>query len=259
MLSAPIDHELNLVMQSILTYVSWGLTVVLLLMAVRKDKRDGSPFYSLLVLAGLVGAYAEPLYDVGMMLWFYTPGIWSHFTAFDIPQPNWTHSGYVVLYSGTAMFICEQLRNSPSRQGLLNWFVIALLMSMVFEITAIQGGAYEYWGPHAFRVFEYPLVIGILEATQVIFYALAAHLLREKATSKVMLLSLFAVFPCTFYMINFGLGSPVIIALHWQTPAPWLVKIATLVSITTALFSVWVVANLLPNPQGQRATQTAAT
>ena len=104
-MQAPIDHALNLTMQSVLTYGSWSLTLVLLFIAFSKDRRDRSPFYTLLVLAGLVGAYAEPLYDVGFMLWFYTPGIWSHFTAFGIPQPNWTHSGYVVLYSGTAMFL----------------------------------------------------------------------------------------------------------------------------------------------------------
>ncbi|MAZ89988.1 MAG: hypothetical protein CL693_20315 [Cellvibrionaceae bacterium] len=257
MIGAPVDHELNLVMQSILTYASWSIAAIMLAMAIAKDKRDKSPFYSLLVLAGLVGAYAEPLYDVGMMLWFYTPGIWSHFTAFDIPQPNWTHSGYVILYSGTAMLLCERLRNGLGRDGLFRWFAIALAMSMAFEIIAIQGGAYEYWGPHAFRILEYPLVIGILEATQVIFYALIANLLREKAKSKRVLLSLFIIFPCTFFMVNFGMGSPMIIALHWPTSNPLLVQAATLISIGAALYSVWAVSTILPGKQASSSSQPA--
>ena len=93
-MTAPIGHELNLTTQTILTYGSWVLTAVIPLLAIWMGMRERTPFYALMVLAALVGAFAEPLYDVGMMLYFYsTRGMWSHFTAFDIPQPIWTHSG----------------------------------------------------------------------------------------------------------------------------------------------------------------------
>lgn len=249
MLSAPYEHPLNLTMQSVLTYASWTLTAVFLTIAIVKDRREGSIFYTVLVLAGLVGAYAEPLYDVGMMLWFYTPGIWSHFTAFNIPQPNWTHSGYVLLYSATAMFICQSIRNGLTPTGLYYWFAVNLACSVAFEIIAINGGAYEYWGPHAFRVFEYPLAIGVLEATQATCYAVLAAMIRERADSNILLLSLFALFPCTFYMVNFGLGSPLIIALHWQTPAPLLVQFASIVSMLGCALAIYAAVRILPYVQ----------
>ncbi|GAB3100426.1 hypothetical protein G8770_04310 [Aestuariicella hydrocarbonica] len=242
----PIDHPLNLTMQTILTVGSWSLTLVFLIMAVIKDKRDGCPFYTLLVLAGLCGAYAEPLYDVGFMLWFYTPGIWSHFTAFAIPQPNWTHSGYVVLYSGTAMLIVEAIRNGLDRTGLFKWWLIALSMSMAFEITGINCGAYTYWGPHAFRIFDYPLVIGVLEATQVICYSVIASLIRTRATSNLQFLGLLVLFPSTFFMINFGVGSPVIIGLHWPTVTPWLVQVTSIISILASIYCVYIASKVLP-------------
>jgi hypothetical protein len=249
MTAPPYDHPLNLTTQSVLTFGSWSLTALFLAIAIAKDKRDGSIFYTTLVLAGLAGAYAEPLYDVGMTLWFYTPGIWSHFTAFDIPQPNWTHSGYVVLYSATAMFICQNIRNGLTATGLYCWFAFDLACSMAFEIIAINGGAYEYWGPHTFRVLEYPLAIGVLEATQATCYAVLAAIIRERASSNTMLLSLFLLFPAVFFMVNFGLGSPLIIALHWQTPAPLLVQFASIVSILGSLFAVYVAARVLPYVQ----------
>lgn len=242
----PVDHPLNLTMQTVLTVGSWGLTLVFLVLAVLKDKRDGRPFYTLLVLAGLVGAYAEPLYDVGFMLWFYAPGMWSHFTAFDIPQPNWTHSGYVVLYSGTALMIIEAIRNGLDRAGLFKWWGIALLMSMAFEMIGINGGTYTYWGPHAFRIFDYPLVIGVLEATQVICFSVIAALIRPRITANHQLLGLFVLFPCTFYLVNFGIGSPVIIALHWQTPSPLLVQCTSLLSMAVCIYVVSVAAKVLP-------------
>ena len=166
----PIDHPLNLTTQAILTDLSWALTAVLLVIAIRMGVRERTPFYALLVLAALVGAFAEPLYDVAMMLYFYsTPGMWTHFTAFDIPQPIWTHSGYVVLYAAPAIYITRQIaRGMMTRRTLFVWAGITLLESAAFEIIGINGGLYSYWGPHVFRIFQYPLVIGVLEAAQVI-------------------------------------------------------------------------------------------
>ena len=56
-------------------------------------------------------AFAEPLYDVAFDLWFYdvdgdgkAGAMWSHFTAFDVVQPNWTHSGYIILYANMTLY-----------------------------------------------------------------------------------------------------------------------------------------------------------
>jgi hypothetical protein len=197
----PVDHELNLTMQAILTYVSWGLTAVILVLAIWLGMRERTPFYALMVFAAGVGAFAEPLYDVGMMLYFYsTEGMWTHFTAFDIPQPIWTHSGYVVLYAAPAIYITHQIaRGTMTRTKLFVWAGITLLESAAFEIVGINGGLYTYWGPHVFRILEYPLVIGVLEAAQVICFAVAASQLRARCTGQWQVLGLFVLFPCTFY------------------------------------------------------------
>src|ERR1700721_968286 len=110
-------------MQAILTDVSWALTAVLLVLAVWMGVRERTPFYALLVLGALVGAFAEPLYDVAMMLYFYsTPGMWTHFTAFDIPQPFWPHSAYVVLYAAPAIYIARQIaRRMMTQRNLFVW------------------------------------------------------------------------------------------------------------------------------------------
>jgi len=91
MLTAPIHHHLNLAGQNVLTYGSWGLTLALLAVAVRLGRKEGgTPFYLLMVLASMVAAFAEPLYDVGFSLYFYsTHGMQTTFTAFGIPQPVW--------------------------------------------------------------------------------------------------------------------------------------------------------------------------
>jgi hypothetical protein len=244
----PVDHELNLTMQAILTYVSWGLTAVILVLAIWLGMRERTPFYALLVLAAGLGAFAEPLYDVGMMLYFYsTEGMWTHFTAFDIPQPIWTHSGYVVLYAAPAIYIAHQIAHGTmTRSKLFVWAGITLLESAAFEIIGINGGLYSYWGPHVFRIFEYPLVIGVLEATQVICFALAASQLRARCTGPWHLLGLFVLFPCTFYLANFGAGWPAIIAIHLEHTSTPVIAVATLVSIGFAVVLVRAAASFLP-------------
>ncbi|MFA7555471.1 MAG: hypothetical protein WCY88_14580 [Spongiibacteraceae bacterium] len=256
MLTAPIDQPVNLLTQAILSYGSWSLTAAILIIAIRKDQQQHRPFYSLLVLAGLVAAFAEPLYDVGFTLWFYAPGQWTVFSAYQIPQPNWTFSGYTVLYSGTAMYICESLRKGISPQQLLGWGGIALAMSMAFETIGINGGAYTYWGAHVLRIFDYPIAIGILEATQVLCYSVAAHLLRTHTQGIKPLFGLFILFPCTFYLVNFGAGSPLIIALHLDPPiaSPLLSYIGTLTSILFASVITYTVITLAPTVGSKKAT-----
>jgi hypothetical protein len=244
----PIDHELNLTTQALLTDLSWGLTAVLLLIAIRMGVRERTPFYALMVLGALVGAFAEPLYDVAMMLYFYsTHGMWTHFTAFDIPQPIWTHSGYVVLYAAPGIYIAHRIaRGMMTRRTLFAWAGITLLESAAFEIVGINGGLYSYWGPHVLRIFQYPLVIGVLEAAQVICFAVAASQLRARCTAQWQLLGLFVLFPCTFFMANFGAGWPTIIGLHLKHTSTPVVLAAAVISIFFAVILIRAAASFLP-------------
>ncbi len=253
MLSAPVDHPLNLVTQSILTYGSYGIGLALFVIAAVFGKREKTPFYLLILCASAFGALAEPLYDIGFMLYFYTPGLWTTFTSYSIPQPVWAYSGYVVLYGGPAMFICRQINRGMTRSTLFKWAAVELTCSCVFEMVGINGGAYSYWGPHAFRILQYPLVIGVLETAQVICFSVAAARLREQAKSPLALLGLFVLFPCTFYFGNFGAGAPTIIAIHTDNPAPALVAFATSLSIVFAACLVWGASFLLPQAQPRRA------
>ncbi|MGQ4600957.1 hypothetical protein [Nocardia sp. R6R-6] len=253
----PIDHPLNLTMQAILTYGSWGITLVLLALAVRMGLRERTPFYVLMVLAAMVAAFAEPLYDVGMSLYFYsTDGMFTHFTAFGVPQPIWTHSGYAVLYASAAMYIARAIRRGTlTSRGLYVFAGIELAMSSAFEMIGINGGTYEYWGPHAFRIFQYPLVIGVLEAAQVICFAVAAATLRDRATRPYHLLGLFLLFPCTFFMANFGAGAPVIIALHLEQHSSVLVALASVLSIVAALLLIRTAARCIPAAIGREQSE----
>jgi hypothetical protein len=256
---SPVDHELNLTTQAILTYGSWVLTAVILGLAIRMGLRERTPFYALMVLAAMVGAFAEPLYDVAMMLYFYsTAGMWTHFTAFGIPQPIWTHSGYVVLYAAPAIYIAYQIaRETMTRTKLFVLAGITLLESAAFEMVGINGGLYTYWGPHVFRILQYPLVIGVLEAAQVVCFAVAASQLRARCGSQWQLLILFVLFPFTFFGVNFGAGWPTIVAIHLEHPSTPLTAAAAVLSIGLAVVLVRTAASFLPRRSASGDTEGA--
>jgi hypothetical protein len=245
-MNPPIDHPLNLGAQAVFVWASWGLTVALIGVAIRMGLKERTPFYILLLLAVMTGAFAEPLYDEGLMLYFYAPGIWSHFSAFGVPQPYWTHSGYAVLYGSVAMVLTRQIhRGALSRRAFYGWAGVEIAMSSAFEITGINTGVYEYWGPHVFRIFGYPLIIPVLEACQVLCLSVAAAQLRARTTQPAALFILFPLFLMTFYLANFGAGAPVIVALHLDTLSPGFVALGTLVSIAFAFTAVRMAASFI--------------
>ena len=252
-----MHHPLNHTGQAVLTYVSWALTVVLLAVAVRMSRKEGTAIYPVMVLAAMVAAFAEPLYDVMFSLWFYTDGKMDHtFTAFGIPQPVWAHSGYAILYALPAMYVVRAAWNGTlTPQKVWAFAGLEVVESCVFEMIGVNIGTYTYWGPHAFRILDYPLVIPVLEAGQTIAFAMIASQLRHRATSPWQLLGLFWVFPVTMLGVNFGAGFTTILAIHLDHPHLWLTRVAAVVTIASVAVVVRLAAGAIPPPGGRGTTE----
>jgi hypothetical protein len=253
-----IQHPLDTTWQSIFTFVSWGIVVLMLVIAWRMCATQRTPFYVLAVLAAGVAAFAEPLYDVAFDLWFYdahangSPGaMWSTFTAFGVIQPNWTHSGYIILYSMACLYAGRMMYEGRlSRKGLYIVWLLEIAASCVFEMIGTGVNVYTYYGPYVLRIWHYPAVIGVLEGTQVVLFTTLAVQLWRRVSTPWGLFALFAAFPITMFGANFGVGAPVIIALHLSrgTFSSALVWVATLLSIGLCFVAVYGASLFLPRP-----------
>jgi uncharacterized membrane protein len=259
--------ELNLMWQHIFTWGSWAIVLVMLIIAWQMGRRQNTAFYIFAVLAAGVGAYIEPLYDVTFDLWFYdvhngqAGAMFSHFTAFGIVQPNWTHSGYIILYATACLYagrmIYEGRMTTPTL--FLIWLA-EITASCVFEVIGTGVDVYTYYGPYVLRIWNYPLVIGVLEGTQVIVYTLAAVALWRRVSSPWGLAGLFMVFPMTMIGANAGLGAPIIIALHLDEPAAssGIIWAATLMTMALCTLAVYGASKFLPQSQAQQPATHAA-
>jgi len=257
--SEVMQHELSLAWQNVFTWASWIIVAVMLVIAARMWVRQRTPFYLLACLAAGVAAFAEPLYDVAFDLWFYDAhngqagAAYSHFTAFGVVQPNWTHSGYIILYASACLYAGGRMyQGRLSRRGLFLVWGAEILASCVFEVIGTGTDVYTYYGPYELRIWDYPLVIGVLEGTQVVLFTVVAVQIWRRVASNWGLLSLFAAFPVTFFGANFGVGAPVIIALHLDEPefSAGIVWAATLLTIALCAVTVNGASKFLPRPVG---------
>ncbi|OCK83073.1 hypothetical protein K432DRAFT_402341 [Lepidopterella palustris CBS 459.81] len=246
MRTAPVDQPVSKPMQAILVAGSYAIWLGLLIYAAILGKKEKTYFYAFVIFAVGVGGIFEPLYDESLMLYFYRPGMWKLYTSFDIPQPVWVYSGYVTLYASVAVFLTRDIHHGITRKQFFKYAIVELLSSCAFEMIAINGGVYEYWGPHVFRIFEYPICIGILEMTQVMCYSVAAAHLRSRAVGVYPLLGVFVIFPITFMGANLGAGAPLIVSLHSPNPTNVAVTFGSLATIFMALTTVWGVSFFLP-------------
>lgn len=249
--------ELNLMWQNVFTWASWAVVLVMVIIAGRMGLKQKTPFYLLACLAAGIGAFIEPLYDVAFDLWFYDvhngePGaMFSHFTAFGVVQPNWSHSGYIILYSMACLYAGKMIYEGRMTAKLL--FVVWLAeiaASCAFEMIGTGVGVYTYYGPYVLRLWNYPLVIGVLEGTQVIIFTVLAVQLWRRVSSHLGLLGLLVLFPMTMLGANGGLGGPIIVALHLPESdySNELVWAGTLLTIALCVVAVKGAALFLPEP-----------
>jgi len=241
----PYDHHLNLAMQTVATAALWGGTVALLAWTMRLWRRDGSIVPFVMVVAVAVGSIIEPLYDIAYHLLWYTPGQWTLFTAFALPQPVWVMPAYVMVFAFPAVLIHRRLLRRADPGFVFKMAGLLALTTAVFETTANNIDLYGYYGPAPMRFLKYPLWIGVMEGTQIAGFAVLATVLARRATRPAHYLALFAVFPANFAFDVLGAGFPTIIAIntpHPSTPVMWLSAVASIALAATAL---WWTAQLL--------------
>jgi len=252
-----VQHELDMAWQDVFTWASWGIAAAMLIIAVQLGLRHGSPFWVLVWVGVGISAFAEPLYDVAFDLWFYdaengAPGAsYSHFTAFGVVQPVWTHSGYIILYAGPAFYAgWRMFQGRLSRTWLFAIWGIEIATSCVFEVIGTGVNVYTYYGPYEMRIWNFPLAIGVLEGTQVVLFTVLAVGLWRRIKTGWGLTGLLAVHPITMYAANFGLGAPLIIALHLNEPdfSSELVWVATFLVYGLCTLAVFGASKFLPEP-----------
>lgn len=244
--SAPLDHPLNLFMQTVMTVGCWGGAFFFLVIALRRSIRERTPFYLSVIAAAALCSLLEPLYDIAFHLIWYVPGQWTLFTAFGLPQPVWVMGAYILVFAGPVISMVDKVEEMD-RAGHRRLVATVFMTTAIFEMIAISGGTYGYYGPHALRMFGYPLIIAALEATFISSLIVMSAYFRRNATGLREQFLMIPLFGATFFMGNFGAGWPLIVAINSSDEPPMaIVWAGTAASLMFAVAIVHSISKYLP-------------
>ncbi|MGQ0466667.1 MAG: hypothetical protein ACT4QG_15250 [Sporichthyaceae bacterium] len=243
--------ELHETMQTIATIVLWGGTLALLGYAIKLARVEKSYLPIVVVLSVATGSIIEPIYDITYHLhWLGADGQgngpqWTLFTSFGLPQPVWVMPAYVMVFALPAILLYRSFAAGVTLQKIFGFAALTACTTAMFEIIAINVDLYTYYGEAPVRVFDYPIWIAFMEASQITGFAVLCAVVKLRATKPYHCLALFLVFPANFAFETLGAGFPTLIAQNVPDPSTALMTAMVPVSIALAATGLWWTSQLL--------------
>jgi hypothetical protein len=203
-------------------------------------RRSGSPVGVLVLLGGMLACVQEPMVDtLGDM--YIPPSHYTLFTTYGREMPWFTPFGYG-LYFGIPMFLyIRAAQRGAGRAHLQKLFAGSFVLELVFELIAVNGNFYTYYGAQPFRFFGLPLHWMTLNMAAAWVAGAAVHkalpYLPGWRMAVVPLITLCCV-TCSYY----AQGWPIFGALHASTPSP---ALSTAASLVTALLGIAIMQTMI--------------
>lgn len=226
-----MPHTAQIVYTSIWAAVVLGFVVYALIDLVR----GRGPLLLVLLAAGAITYFNEPIDDLLGLVWHPRPGQWVALNTFG-PVPVWGVFVYVALFGGIPYLMWRAFRRAVTPRRVWLWIGVFWLADIAVEIPAINSGMYQYYGDPPMKVFGLPLywfainIGGPIETAVVLLVAGGAF------TGWRML----ALLPIPMILDaagSVGTGWPIFSALHAESSmlVKYLAAFATIVIAVTIL------------------------
>jgi hypothetical protein len=134
---------------------------------------------------------------------------------------------------------------------------LLVAIGIVTEIVCITLGTYEYYGPHPFRVLNFPLWIAVANAVVGMVSGILAARLRPLLSGAQVLVYV-ALVPVTMTMIQFGTGFLALDAINAANPPTWLLYVTATISMALAGGVAMAALKLVPAHAERAAVPTDA-
>lgn len=229
----PVDVPVNPTGQLIMTIaVLCGLAAVLVVGFRMSRRRDS--WAPMIMLAGsLLAGFIEPLYSTSFHLWYYRVGQWTMYSTMGMSQPVWSWLSYSPFYGGLTLLVWGRIDKGAVRRDIARLGAMLVAIGIATEIVCVTLGTYEYYGPHPFRVANFPLWIAVANAVvAMVSGILAARLLPLLSGPQVW--AYLALVPATMTMIQFGTGFLALDAINSPNPPTWLLYVTATLSMALA-------------------------
>jgi hypothetical protein len=243
----PVNHPLDTGGQLFLTVATTLAGVVALTLIARMVRRERTVWPVVVVASGILCLFLEPVYDQLFNIWFYDNGeVWEFYTAWGMAQPIWVPLTYLWCYGSLAIDTARRVDRGLTRGGAVKLAGVFLLIYVTFEVIGINLGVYTYFGPHPFRVANFPIWVSISNAVIGVVAGIAVARLRPLLPGRSVW-ALLPVVPAVFAMVSFGGSFPALVAMNMPDPPTALVWAAAVLSMALAAATLYLASLLLPS------------
>jgi hypothetical protein len=223
-----------------------GLVIMLL-----HWRRTGSAIGVLVLVGGMLATIQEPMVDtLGNM--YIPPSHFTLFTTYGREMPMYAPFGYG-LYFGIPIFLyLRAARRGAGPAHFQKLFAGSVALELVFELIAVNGNFYAYYGNQPFRFFELPIHWMTLNMAAAWVAAVAVHKAlphlpgwRQLAIPLIVL--------CTVTCSYYAQGWPIFSAMHAENAPPGVLALASLATVALGVGIIQAMIRVLASPGSERS------
>jgi hypothetical protein len=219
-------------------------------------RRTGCAIGVLLLIGGAIACIQEPMVDtLGNM--YIPPSHYTLFTAYGREMPWFAPFGYA-LYFAIPMF--GYIWAAQRRVGIAQFqrlFAASLGLELLFELIAVNGGFYAYYGDQPLRFFELPahwmtLNMAAAWVGAAVVYKAMPYLVgwRQAAIPVIVMVTITASY--------YGQGWPIFSAMHATDPSRALLVLGSLATVALGVGIIQAMIRVLNSPNGRPETEATA-
>jgi hypothetical protein len=254
----PYDVPVNPTGQLLLTILAVAIVLVAAVAAVRMSRSLSSWGPVATLVGSLLAGFIEPMYCITMHLWYYRPGQWNLVEAFGQSQPIWSWVTYGSFYGGLTLLVWWRIEKGARQAAIWRLTGILVVFFIVLEWLNIKIGTYEYYGPHPFRVFSFPVWIAFVNSAIGIVAGIIAMRLRPVLSGRKAW-AYIVVVPTVMPALMIGTTFLALDVINSPHPSTVLVYLAAIVSVGLAMTATYVATQILPAEVTAVAPQAPST
>jgi hypothetical protein len=250
----PVPHGLHAGHFAGWFWTVWAsvLAVALLPWVIRRARRH-DPIPLLMYLGGLIVCIPEAMADHIYYLWWPKDLPGPAYNAYNLHVPLLIPLAYIGFVAMTGYFGYRLMARGLTRKGMVQLWLFFGALDLLLEYPGLTTGAYKYYGPQPFFLFDFPFWMSWINATGML---LGSFLLwfaapRLKGWHRAVV----ALIPSAGYVTAwYTLAWPNAYALDWN---PGVVgrSVLSLCSLGACLITLRVIVGIVCKPQPTAARQ----
>jgi hypothetical protein len=242
---APLGMTVDAAMEAAFTIVCGLPALVVVVLTVRAVLRKRDFVMPVLLLAGILGMFIEPILDYMGGVWWPVEGSWEAFNLVGVNIPVLVTLVYPWLLGGQAYWTYRSFERGMTERRLWKLVGIFAVNDIVLETIGIKVlGAYAYFGVQPFNFWGLPLWYVPCNAIGPVVAGALTYVLRRRLTG-IRLLAATPLLTMGYLGTYAAIGFPVWISLN----SGWTILPATLAGLVTFLLG-WLLVVLVSEMTG---------